>query len=95
VTDQPRGSEPTAPLVARQGLCCPRFGALPRKRPRAGGQRPHPGRRLIVTLDAVSDPEAWSPAKAFAVACHQVGVDLTDPDEVERFTERYNDGLAA
>jgi hypothetical protein len=46
-------------------------------------------------LDAVSDPEAWGPAKTFASAALDVGVDLTDPDEVERFIERYNDGLAA
>ena len=30
-------------------------------------------------LDAVSDPDAWGPAKAFAVAAHSVGVDLSDP----------------
>lgn len=46
-------------------------------------------------LDAVSDPEAWGPAKAFAVAALDAGVDLTDRDEVERFMARYNDGLAA
>ena len=46
-------------------------------------------------LDAVNDPEAWGPAKAFASAALDAGVDLTDPDEVERFIERYNDGLAA
>jgi len=46
-------------------------------------------------LDAVSDPEVWGPAKTFAVAAQQAGVDLTDRDEVERFIERYNDGLAA
>ncbi|MDP9260974.1 MAG: hypothetical protein M3O89_03280, partial [Actinomycetota bacterium] len=46
-------------------------------------------------LDAVSDPEAWGPAKAFAVAALDAGVDLTDHAEVERFMARYNDGLAA
>lgn len=46
-------------------------------------------------LDAVNDPEAWGPAKMFASAALGAGVDLTDPDEVERFIERYNDGLAA
>ncbi|MDX6661512.1 MAG: hypothetical protein QOJ55_2334 [Solirubrobacteraceae bacterium] len=46
-------------------------------------------------LDAVSDPEAWGPAKTFASAALEAGVDLTDRDEVERFIERYNDGLAA
>jgi hypothetical protein len=46
-------------------------------------------------VDAVNDPEAWGPAKIFASAALEAGVDLTDPDEVERFIERYNDGLAA
>jgi len=46
-------------------------------------------------LDAVSDPEVWGPAKTFAVTAQQAGVDLADRDEVERFIERYNDGLAA
>lgn len=46
-------------------------------------------------LDAVSDPEAWGPAKSFAVAALDAGVDLTDHAEVERFMARYNDGLAA
>jgi hypothetical protein len=46
-------------------------------------------------LDAVTDPQAWSPAKSFAVAALQAGVDLTDEVEVERFIQRYNDGLAA
>jgi hypothetical protein len=39
-------------------------------------------------LDAVSDPEAWGPAKAFAVAALDAGVDLTDHAEVERFMAR-------
>jgi hypothetical protein len=46
-------------------------------------------------LDAVTDPQAWGPAKTFAVAALEAGVDLTDEAEVERFIERYNDGLAA
>jgi hypothetical protein len=46
-------------------------------------------------LDAVTDPQAWGPAKTFAVAASEAGVDLTDEAEVERFIERYNDGLAA
>ena len=46
-------------------------------------------------LDAATDPEAWGPAKAFAVAAQQAGVDLSDPDAVGKFVERYNDGLAA
>jgi hypothetical protein len=46
-------------------------------------------------LAAVGDPEAWGPAKTFAVAALDAGVDLSDPDEVERFIDRYNNGLAA
>lgn len=46
-------------------------------------------------LDAVTDPQAWGPAKTFAVAALEAGVDLADQAEVERFIERYNDGLAA
>jgi len=46
-------------------------------------------------LDAVGDPEAWGPAKSFAVAALDAGVDVTDHDEVERFMQRFNDGLAA
>lgn len=46
-------------------------------------------------LHAVSDPGAWGPAKMFASAALDAGVDLTDHDEIERFIERYNDGLAA
>ncbi len=46
-------------------------------------------------LDAVRDPEAWGPAKTFAVAALDAGVDLTDSAEVESFVQRYNDGLAA
>jgi hypothetical protein len=46
-------------------------------------------------LDATSDPEAWGPAKAFAVAAQQAGVDLSDPDAVGQFVEQYNSGLAA
>jgi hypothetical protein len=46
-------------------------------------------------LDAVGDPEAWGPAKAFAVAALDAGVDLTDREEVKRFVQHYNDGLAA
>jgi len=44
---------------------------------------------------AVSDPEAWGPAKTFAVAALEAGVDLADPAEVDRFVQRYNDGLVA
>jgi hypothetical protein len=46
-------------------------------------------------LDAVNDPEAWGPAKTFAVAALEAGVDLADPEDVERFMQRYNEGLAA
>ena len=46
-------------------------------------------------LEAATDPEARGPAKAFAVAAQQAGVDLSDPDAVGEFIERYNDGLAA
>jgi len=46
-------------------------------------------------LGAVTDPEAWGPAKMFAVAALDAGVDLTDREQVENFIARYNDGLAA
>jgi hypothetical protein len=46
-------------------------------------------------LDAVTDPQAWGPAKTFAAAALEAGVDLTDEAEVERFIQRYDDGLAA
>ena len=46
-------------------------------------------------LEATSDPDAWGPAKVFAVAALEAGVDLADPDAVGRFIERYNGGLAA
>jgi hypothetical protein len=46
-------------------------------------------------LAAVENPEAWGPAKTLAVAALEAGVDLTDQAEVERFLQRYNDGLAA
>ncbi len=46
-------------------------------------------------LEAAGDHEAWGPAKTFAVAAQQAGVDLSDPDAVGEFIEQYNDGLAA
>jgi hypothetical protein len=46
-------------------------------------------------LDAIGDPHAWGPAKTFAIAALDAGVDLGDRDQVERFIERYNAGLAA
>ncbi|MBV9422558.1 MAG: hypothetical protein JOZ98_06590 [Solirubrobacterales bacterium] len=46
-------------------------------------------------LEAVNDPHAWGPAKTFAVAAQAAGVDLTDPDALNAFVEKYNEGLAA
>ena len=46
-------------------------------------------------LEAVNDPDAWGPAKTFAVAAQAAGVDLTDPDALNAFVEGYNGGLAA
>jgi hypothetical protein len=48
-----------------------------------------------VMLDSVNDPEAWGPAKTFAVAAQAAGVDLADPDALNAFINRYNEGLAA
>ena len=42
-------------------------------------------------LQAVDDPEAWGPAKAFAVAAQQAGVDLSDADALGAFVERHNE----
>lgn len=44
-------------------------------------------------LAATSDPEAWGPAKSFAVAAMEAGVDLSDPDAIGVFVEQYNEGL--
>jgi hypothetical protein len=46
-------------------------------------------------LESVSDPAAWGPAKTLVAAALGAGVDLTDRGELERFIQRYNDGLAA
>jgi len=46
-------------------------------------------------LDVVNDPESWEPAKTFAAAAQEAGVDISDPEAVSEFIERYNDGLAA
>jgi len=46
-------------------------------------------------LRAVNDPDAWGPAKTFAVAAQAAGVDLTDPDALNAFVEKFNKGLAA
>ena len=43
--------------------------------------------------DLVNDPDAWGPAKAFAMAAQQAGVDLSDPDAVDAFVELQNEGL--
>ena len=44
-------------------------------------------------LETVGDPQAWGPAKVFGAAALAAGVDLTDPEAVERFIRHYNDGL--
>jgi hypothetical protein len=70
----------------------------------AGGRRGVPAPALREATDAVAayrdemlgaidDPEAWGPAKAFAVAAQRAGVDLSDPTAVEEFVERYNQYL--
>ena len=46
-------------------------------------------------LEAVNDPDAWGPAKRFAVAAQAAGVDLTDPDALKAFVTKYNEDLAA
>ena len=46
-------------------------------------------------LATVEDPQAWGPAKAFAAAAEEAGVDLTDPGAVERYIQRYNEGFSA
>jgi hypothetical protein len=46
-------------------------------------------------LDAVSDPDAWGPAKAVAVAAQTVGVDLSDPAALDEFVEQYNEQIRA
>jgi hypothetical protein len=46
-------------------------------------------------LGAVRDPDAWGPAKAFAVAAHTAGVDLSDPAAVDEFVDQYNRQLQA
>lgn len=46
-------------------------------------------------LQAAGDPHAWGPAKTFAVAAQQAGVDLSDQDAIDEFLEHYNTGLTA
>lgn len=41
-------------------------------------------------LDATSDPDAWGPAKTFAAAAQDAGVDLADPDALNDFVNQYN-----
>jgi hypothetical protein len=42
----------------------------------------------VEMLEAVSDPAAWEPAKVFVTAALEAGVDLDDPEQVERFIAR-------
>jgi hypothetical protein len=46
-------------------------------------------------LEVVNDPEAWGPAKTLVIAAQAAGVDLADPDALNAFIDRYNEGLAA
>jgi hypothetical protein len=46
-------------------------------------------------LDAVGDPDAWGPAKAFAVVAQSAGVDLSDPAALDEFVEQYNEQIQA
>jgi hypothetical protein len=46
-------------------------------------------------LRATQDPAAFGPAKSFAAAALAAGVDLTDGEQVQRFVDRYNEGLLA
>jgi hypothetical protein len=46
-------------------------------------------------LETVNDSSAWGPAKAFALAAQAAGVDLGNPDAMNAFIDRYNEGLAA
>ena len=70
---------------------------------RRQGVQPAPLREAMAAVEhyreemlaAIDDPEAWGPAKAFALAALDAGVDLTDRAELERFMQRYNDDLAA
>lgn len=42
-------------------------------------------------LVTAANPDAWGPAKAFAVAAQSAGVDLTDASAIDAFVEQYND----
>ncbi|HWD70863.1 MAG TPA: hypothetical protein VG293_11780 [Solirubrobacteraceae bacterium] len=46
-------------------------------------------------LEAVSDPDRWGPAKAFALAARSAGVDPSDPAALDEFVEQYNAQLQA
>ncbi len=46
-------------------------------------------------LESADDPDSWGPAKAFAMAAKEAGVDMTDPDAIGEFIERMNEGLTA
>ncbi len=46
-------------------------------------------------LDAVGEPDAWGPAKAFAVAAQSAGVDLSDPAALDEFVYQYNEQIQA
>jgi hypothetical protein len=72
----------------------------------AGRRRGLPGEALLQVADAVaehrsemletvSDPAAWGPAKVFATAALEAGVDMSDREQVEAFIERYNNELAS
>ncbi len=72
----------------------------------AAGRRGVPAQRLNEALAAIDefrdemlevavDPEAWGPAKAFAAAALEAGVDLTDRAAVDRFIRAYNEEIAA
>lgn len=72
----------------------------------AGRRRGVPAAKLCEAVTAVAanrdemlasagDPDAWGPAKSFAAAALAAGVDLTDGEQVQRFIDRYNEGLVA
>ncbi len=46
-------------------------------------------------LRTTQDQAAWGPAKSFAEAALAAGVDLSDGEQVQRFVDRYNEGLVA
>lgn len=43
-------------------------------------------------LATVGDPETWGPAKIFATAAKEAGVDLSDSAALDRFIEQHNAG---